>query len=98
MGKKRDGSGTSDRINKIIGVGMTKSSKVSYSDDPLLKIKQQQQQAQRVARKQHPSDKHSHRSRHSSKTHPIEYKSHEQERSRMHNSSHTRHRDRSPYR
>ena len=76
VGKKRDGSGTSDRINKIIGVGMTKSSKVSYSDDPLLKIKQQQQQAQRVARKQHPSDKHSHRSRHSSKTHLIECTNH----------------------
>ncbi|AOW29817.1 pre-mRNA-splicing factor CWC25 [Candida albicans L26] len=99
VGKKRDGSGTSDRINKIIGVGMTKSSKVSYSDDPLLKIKQQQQQAQRVARKQHPSDKHSHRSRHSSKSSSDRvHKSHEHERSRKHNSSHTRHKDGSPHR
>ena len=99
VGKKRDGSDTSDRINKIIGVGMSKSSKTSYSDDPLLRIKQQQQQAQRVSKKPHNNDKHSHRSRHSSKSSSDRvHKSHEHERSRKHNSSHTRRRDRSPNR
>ncbi|RCK65247.1 Pre-mRNA-splicing factor CWC25 [Candida viswanathii] len=96
--RKRDRGDTSDRINKIIGVGMSKPQKTSsYSDDPLAKIKQQQQRAQRSAK---PSDKHSHRPRSSSdRVHKSSSdKSHSRSRGHETKSSRQRTRDRSPRR
>lgn len=109
VSRKRDRGDHSDRINKIIGVGMSKPQKTtSYSDDPLAKIKQQQQQqqqAQRSSRKPGDGDRHRHshhKSRsssdrsHKSGSSERSHKSHS--RSRGHESKTPRQRDRSPTR
>ena len=107
VSRNRDRGDHSDRINKIIGVGMSKPQKTtSYSDDPLAKIKQQQQQqAQRSSRKPGDGDRHRHshhKSRsssdrsHKSGSSERSHKSHS--RSRGHESKTPRQRDRSPTR
>lgn len=111
VSRKRDRNDTSDRINKIIGVGISKQQKpTSYSDDPLAKIKQQQQQqqkqqAQRSSRKSTDSDKHRH-SHHKSRSSSNKYRktgsSERSHRSHQTNSGDesksARQRDRSPTR
>lgn len=110
VSRKRDRNDTSDRINKIIGVGISKQQKpTSYSDDPLAKIKQQQQQqkqqAQRSSRKSTDSDKHRHshpKSRSSSNKYRKTGSSERSHRSHQTNSGDesksARQRDRSPTR
>lgn len=110
VSRKRDRNDTSDRINKIIGVGISKQQKTtSYLDDPLAKIKQQQQQqkqqAQRSSRKSTDSDKHRH-SHHKSRSSSNKYRktgsSERSHRSHQTNSGDesksARQRDRSPTR
>ncbi|EGW32178.1 uncharacterized protein SPAPADRAFT_71664 [Spathaspora passalidarum NRRL Y-27907] len=61
-------SSSSDRLNKVIGVGISKPSGSSdLSDDPLLRIKQQQQ-LQRMNQKKH-DDKSKNLDHHSSRKH-----------------------------
>ncbi|EMG46424.1 CWC25 Pre-mRNA-splicing factor CWC25 [Candida maltosa Xu316] len=79
ISRKRSGNDSSDRINKIIGVGMSKSSKsTTYSDDPLAKIKQKQKQQQAL---KSAKSKHSHRSRESSRHSSSIRKPHQRDRS-----------------